>query len=349
LKNKGGEQVDMLKKMKAKHANELILLVILVFVIILMGMLSPTRFFTWGNLATIAFQMPEFGLLAIGMMAVIITGGINLSITQVATLSGIASAFLLSGDFAAQNPVLGIIVSIAVGLIVSVFTGLFNGFFVAYVGVAAMLVTLGSMTLFEGIGLNMTKGGSIAGFPSAFSFIGNESILGIPVPMLIYLMMIVISYFMLERSNWGVKVYLIGCNEVATRFSGINTKRTLLKVYVFSSVLASIAGLVLISRYNSAKVDYGSSYMMQSVAAVVLGGTSINGGHGTVAGTVIAVAIIQVVSTGLNLFGLNRYLIDIIIGVVLIGVLAIRFFNKKWETAQLLKISQSDTKQSQCR
>lgn len=287
--------------------------------------------------------MPEFGLLAIGMMAVILTGGINLSITSTAMLSGIAAAFVLASDFTQQNPVLGILLAVLACMAVAVLTGLFNGFFVAYVGVAAMLVTLGSMTLFEGIGLNLTKGGSIANFPPLFIKLGNSSLLGIPIPLIIYAIAVAISFFMLERSNWGIKVYFTGCNEVATRFSGINTKKTLLKVYIFSSVLAGVAGLVLISRYNSAKVDYGSSYMMQSVAAVVLGGTSINGGHGTVGGTVIAVGIIQVMSTGLNLFGMNRYIIDILTGVVLIGVLALRFFNSKRAARKLTKADVSKT------
>lgn len=326
-----------IQNLRSKHSNELILLFILVGVVLLMGVLSPDKFFTKNNLLTMAAQMPEFGLIALGMMVAILTGGINLSITKVTTLSGIAAAFILSSELTQRNPGLGIVLAVALSLLVAVLTGLFNGAFVAYVGVAAMLVTLGSMTLFEGIGLNLTKGGSIAGFPLAFMKLGNGSLAGIPIPLLVYFAAIIVSYFMLERSNWGVKVYMTGCNEVATRFSGINTRRTLLKVYIFSSVMASLAGLVMISRYNSAKVDYGSSYMMQSVAAVVLGGTSINGGHGTVLGTVIAVAIIQVTSTGLNLYGAERYDIDIITGCILVGVLAIRFFNSKRQSVKLLK------------
>lgn len=324
-------------KVLKKHTNEFILLAIFIGIVLLMGALSPDKFFSVSNFTTMAFQMPEFGLLALGMMAVILTGGINLSITSTAMLSGIGAAFILSSDLTKASPVLGIVLAVLFSFGIAVLTGLFNGFFVAYVGVAAMLVTLGSMTLFEGIGLNLTKGGSISGFPAAFMKLGGGDIFGIPIPLLIYVVAIVVAYFMLERSNWGTKVYFTGCNEIATRFSGINTKMTLLKVYVFSSMLASVSGLVIISRYNSAKVDYGSSYMMQSVAAVVLGGTSINGGHGTVAGTVIAVAIIQVISTGLNLYGLNRYIIDIITGAVLIGVLAIRFFSGKRAASKLVK------------
>lgn len=329
--------MSFIKKIRSKYPNELILLLILLIVVVFMGILSPDKFFTGNNLKTMAYQMPEFGLIALGMMAAILTGGINLSIVTTATLSGIAAAYVLGSEFTHANPVLGIILAIVVCMAVAVATGVFNGFFIAYVGVAAMLVTLGSMTLFQGIGLNVTKGGSLSGFPAEFMKIGNGEVLGIPISLLIYVVAAIISYLMLQRSNWGTKVYMTGCNEVATRFSGINTKKTLMKVYIFSSMMAGVAGLVLTSRYNSAKVDYGSSYMMQSVSAVVLGGTSINGGHGTVAGTVIAVAIIQVVSTGLNLFGMSRYIIDIIIGAILIGVLAVRFFSSKYSSAKMIK------------
>lgn len=330
--------MNLIKKLKFKYPNEIMLAIILVGVFFFMGLLSPSKFFTVNNIRTMAFQMPEFGLISLGMMAAILTGGMNLSITSIAALSSISAAFVLSSDFTKENPALGMLLAAVVCMAVAIITGLINGAVIAYVGVAAMLVTLGTMTLFEGIGLNLTKGGSISGFPLAYMKLGNGSMLGIPIPLLIYALAILVSYFLLERSNWGVKVYMTGCNETATRFSGINTKKTLLKVYIFSSAMAGVAGLVLISRYNSAKVDYGSSYMMQSVAAVVLGGTSITGGHGSVAGTAIAVAIIQVVSTGLNLFGMKRYIIDIIIGGILIVVLAVRFFSGKYRDSKKAKI-----------
>lgn len=330
--------MKFVKNLKSKYPNELLLAVILIGVFLFMGVLSPSKFFTGNNIKTMAFQMPEFGLISLGMMAAILTGGINLSITSTAALSSISAAFVLSSKFTQKNPVLGMLLAAVVCLVVAIITGIINGAVIAYVGVAAMLVTLGTMTLFEGIALNLTKGGSISGFPLAYVQLGNGSLFGIPIPLLIYALAILVSYFLLERSNWGVEVYMTGCNETATRFSGINTKKTLMKVYIFSSIMGGIAGLVLISRYNSAKVDYGSSYMMQSVAAVVLGGTSITGGHGSVAGTAIAVAIIQVVSTGLNLFGMKRYIIDIIIGGILIVVLAVRFFSCKYRDTKKSKL-----------
>jgi len=315
------------KEFKSKHSSEVALAFIFIGIFALMGVLSPDKFLSVNNFKTMAFQMPEFGLMALAMMIAILTGGINLSITTGAALSSIVAAFILSSEFSQNNQVLGVILALCACMLVSCLTGVFNGYVVAYIGVAPMLVTLGTKTLFEGLGLNFTRGGSISGFPEIYSEFGNGSVLGIPIPMILYIVVVIISYYVFERSAWGTEVYMVGCNETATRFSGVNTKKTLLKVYIYSGVMAGLASILISSRYNSAKTDYGSSYMMQSVSAVVLGGTNIAGGHGTVAGTVIAVAIIQVVSTGLNILGVNRYIIDIITGGILIVVLAFRYIS----------------------
>lgn len=320
-----------------KHTNEITLGAIFAAIFIILAIVSPDKFLTPYNISSMAYQMPEFGLLSLGMMAAILTGGMNLSICYSAALSSIVAAFVLSSDWAGTHPGTAILMAIVVSAIAAVVMGFVNGGVIAYIGVAAMLVTLGTMTLFQGIATNITEGGAISGFPDIYRAFGGGAILYIPIPMLIYIGAIVLSYFLLEKSAWGMRVFMTGCNETATMYSGVNTRKTLLQVYIYSSLMACIAGLIMISRYNSAKVDYGSSYLMMSISAVVLGGTSINGGHGSVLGTVIAVAIIQVVTNGLNVAGVNRYLIDIIIGIILIGVLAIRFFSKKAADHNMIK------------
>ena len=327
-----------IKELRSGHSSEFTLLLIFIGLFILMGILSPDRFLTVNNIKTMAFQMPEFGLMALAMMIAILTGGINLSITTGATLSTIVAAFILSSEFGKENPVLCVIAGVVICMLVATVTGVVNGTVVAYIGVAPMLVTLGTKTLFEGLGLNFTKGGSISGFPELYSEIGNGTILGIPIPMIVYVIALVVCYFLFELSVWGTEVYMIGCNETATRFSGINTKKSLLWVYICSGILSGMAGILISSRYNSAKTDYGSSYVMQAVSAVVLGGTSISGGHGTVAGTVIAVAIIQVISTGLNILGVNRYIINIITGGILIAVLILRYVTRVMEDKKKIKM-----------
>lgn len=315
----------MIKNVKEKYQFEIILFLILIIAFVVIGFGRPDRFFTIMNLKNMAFQMPELGILSLAMMATILTGGINLSIISSATLSSIIGAYVLSSPYAKQHPIPIILLTIAIIIIIALILGSINGFLIAYVGAAAMLVTLGTMTLFEGIGLNLTKGGTISGFPKEFIVIGNKALLGIPIPIFIYVIICIISYLILERLAFGIKVHMLGSNSIASEFSGINVKKIIFKVYLYSSVMSAIAGMIMISRYNSAKIDYGSSYLMQSITAVVLGGTSIYGGKGSVLGTVIAACIIQIVSTGLNIIGINRNIVDIVIGVILVAVLIIRF------------------------
>jgi simple sugar transport system permease protein len=189
-----------------------------------------------------------------------------------------------------------------------------------------MIATLGTSTLFEGISLNITKGGAISGFPAEFIKIGNSTFLGLPIPLIIFLFIVAGVYLFLERSGFGSAVYMTGSNSKVARYSGINTRQVLFWVYVAAGFLAAVAGILMASRYNSAKESYGSSYLLQSVAASVLGGTNINGGEGRIIGTIIAVMIIQVISSGLNIFGFNRYLTNIVMGSILLLVLTIKFF-----------------------
>ncbi len=313
------------KNIRENYQNEVILFGIFVGLFAVMSIISPDKFLSAGNLQTMCYQMPEFGLMALAMMAAVLTGGMNLSICTGATVSSIAAGCFMATAFANEHPAAGVLAGIILTVAVAAVTGLLNGVLVAYVGVAAMLVTLGTKLLFEGLGLVVTKGGSLAGFPALFLKVGSGALFGIPYTILIYIAAIVVSYFLFERSVWGTQVYMIGCNETATRFSGIATRRTLLLVYVYSGIMYGLSGVLISSRYCSAKTDYGSSYLMQAVTAVVLGGTSISGGSGTVAGTVIAVAIIQVVSNGLNLVDVNRYMINMITGMILIAVLVVRY------------------------
>ena len=309
---------------------EYILCGVFAAIVIVMSILSPDRFLSLYNLQTMAFQLPEFGIIALGMMMVILTGGINLSITAGSALAGIMAAFILSGTImAGSNIVLAIAVAIGVILLTSVLIGFLNGFVVAYIGVTPILVTLGSQILYEGISMWLTKGGAISNFPEAYYWFGNESIGPIPVPLIIFVIIAVVTYILLEKTPWGARVYMVGSNPTAAIFSGIDIKRILMQVYVYSALLAGCDAVIMLSRYNSAKVDLGSSYLLQSVAAVVLGGTNIAGGHGKVFGTVVAVAILQVISSGLNILGVNRFIIDMITGAILIAVLTLNILSNR--------------------
>jgi simple sugar transport system permease protein len=312
-----------------KLSKETMLGLILIGLFILMAVIAP-GFLDSYNLSNMMFQLPELGILALGMMVVIVTAGIDLSITFTSSLSGVMTALCLSH-------LLPVPVAIIIGIAVGLLCGLLNGFFIAIIGVSPILVTLGSMVLFEGINLTITKGNAISGFPDSFGNIGNMSIGPVPLPVIIFLVLAGFTSVLLNRTIWGRSVYKVGINPVAAEFSGLNVKKVLLGVYLFSAFMASIAGLIMISRYNSAKVDLGSSYLLLTVSAAVLGGTEISGGYGKVIGTVYAVGVFQVLSNGLNLLGIPRTVVDILMGVILIAVLTLNYLSGKLSHQRSIK------------
>ena len=312
-----------------KNSKERILLIVFALVFIALSFLSPDKFLTVTNIRSMAFQLPEFGILTLAMMVPILTGGINLSLVTTATLGGVVSATVMASLYKQNwNETLIIMIAVLTSMAASVLCGIINGYVVSYIGAAAMMATLGTSTLFEGIGLYISKGNSISGFPAAFYWIGNGTVCGVPVPMIVFGLVAGVTWLLLEKTAWGQSVYMVGCNRKAASFSGLNVNRIMMKVYMYSGFLGSLAMLIMMSRYNSARVDYGSSYLMQAVAASVLGGTMITGGYGKVGGVVIAVAILQIISSGFNIFGLDRNLTTVINGVIQIGVLTLNFLNE---------------------
>ncbi|MBT2648499.1 ABC transporter permease [Bacillus sp. ISL-34] len=284
---------------------------------------SIPGFFSSNNLTNMMFQLPEFGLIALAMMVVIVTGGIDLSITYTAALSGVTIALMASSGY----PMLG---AILIGVLVGLSCGLINGVLISKIGVSPILVTLGTMVLFEGVILSITKGNSISGFSEGYSLIGNGYYMGIvPLSIIIFVLFAILTAILLSKTKWGRSVYMVGSNPIATLFSGVNNSTVLMRVYLYAALLATIASIIMTSRYNTAKVDLGSSYLLQSVAAAVLGGTEIQGGYGKVIGTVYAVVIFQMLSSGLNLMGVPRSIVTVMMGVILITVLVINFVKTK--------------------
>ncbi len=307
-------------------ANNNIFLFFVAFILfILMATISPDRFLSIANLQSMAYQIPEFGLLSLSMTLIIFTGGINLSLVFSAVLPMIFGGLILS-NFSSYSFEVSIIICILTVLFVSVMCGTINGYLISYLKVNSILITLGSMTLFEGISLNITRGGSISGFPESFVAIGSASILGIPLVLLIYLLIFYFTYILLNKTSFGIRLLSIGSNQKVAQFSGVSVNKIIFYTYIYASLIAGVAGIILSSRYNSIKASYGSSYLLQSVAASLLGGIDIHGGRGTISGTFWAVLILQIMSNGLNILGLNRYLTVALMGFILIFVVII--FNK---------------------
>jgi len=320
-----------------------------VFVFVLMAILQPRRFLSGTNIEQLAFQIPEFGIFSIGMMVVMISGGIDLSLITTANLAGITSSIvllllshrgtmdlsaLLKGIIAddsirsaldAAMPtgivMIGIIVlTILVALAVGFLCGLLNGFLVAKVKIPAILATLGTMRLYEGIGLVITKGAPLTGFPDEFIFLGSGEILGIPTPMIIFILAILAVALLMVKTPLGRGIYAVGENPLAAKYSGLDNSKILMKTYAITGLLAGLASLIMMARVDSIKSGYGNSYLLQSVLVVILGGVSTVGGTGNVIGVVFSVLILRVISSGFNIMGFSNYMRNVIWGALLIIV-----------------------------
>jgi ribose/xylose/arabinose/galactoside ABC-type transport system permease subunit len=270
-----------------------------------------------------AFQMPELGILSLAMMVALLSGGLDLSIIATADLCALAIAYMLTLDVPFASSLGWQVLAIASGFAVAALIGLLNGLLVAYVGVSPILVTLGTMTMVKGIAIGLTHGNVISGFPPWVVFIGNGTVLGVPMALLVFAAVAIPLSIMLTRSPLGISIAMIGSNERATRYSGIDTRRVLLKVYLLASLLAACAAVVMMARFNSANASYGESYLLVTILAAVLGGIDPMGGFGRVSGLVLALVILQLISSAFNLLGISQFLTLAIWGGILIAVAAI--------------------------
>lgn len=315
--------------MSRKHSETIVLALVLLGSILFMWALNGMNFVQLYNFQSMAFQLPELGVLTLAMMITMLTAGINLSIIYTANLTGIVIAMILTSGLsvdAAGNPTVGVVLlAILAGLAAAALVGLLNGYLIAVLEVSPILATLGTMILLNGLTIVLTRGYVISGFPDSIRFIGNGLVAGVPMPLIIFLLLAGLMALILNRTPLGAKIYLIGSNPVATFFSGVNNRRVLIRTYLISGLYAGMAGIIMISRFNSAKADYGKSYLLMTVLASVLGGVSAAGGFGKVSGLIIALVILQIVSSGFNLMGVNPFLTVALWGIILILVMVIKF------------------------
>lgn len=324
------EQFSTLNLM-SRDGNLRRLLVITVAVFATMSLLKPDLFFTLDSFSSMAFQFPEFGLLAIAIMITMLTGGIDLSVVGIANFSGILAALTLSrlipADASGAQVALYSLLAVAISLVTGIVCGLLNGFFIANIGIPPILATLGTMQLYTGIAIVITQGAAVFGFPEAITFLGNGSLWIFPVPFLIFMVFAAAFSVVLNKTSYGFKLYLMGTNPTASHFSGINNTRMLLKTYMLSGLMAAVAGFVVLARTNSAKADYGSSYTLQAILIAVLGGVNPAGGFGTVFGLILAILTLQFLSSGFNMLRFSNFSKEFIWGAVLLLVMVINYLS----------------------
>ena len=303
-----------------------ILSLVLLALILVFWLLLGDQLFSVRALQSMAFQLPELGILSLAMMVPLLSGGLNLSIIAMANLCALAMAWVLTSYAAGSEGFVWIawqVIAVLAGVAVGTIVGLINGFVIAYLGVSPILATLATMTMCKGLAIGLTHGNVLSGFPDPIVFLGNGTLLGVPVPLLIFLALCAPVAVLLNKSPFGHRIYMIGSNERATRYSGVDTKRVLLGVYLLSSLLAVVAALVMMARFNSANAAYGESYLLVTILAAVLGGVDPFGGFGKVGGLLMALIMLQVISSAFNLLNFSPFLTVAIWGALILGVTAL--------------------------
>ena len=305
--------------------------------LIFMAIFKFNKFYSPISFQTMGAQFPEFGLMALGVMLCMITGGIDLSVVGVANFAAISAGLLLKSLVAdgGDLPAYGIPLTVLFGMAIGAVAGAFNGFLVSKVKIPPILATLGSYELFSGIAVVLTKGKAVSKLPMAYSNLVAGKLFGVlPAQLLVFVLVAAFVGFLLSRTTYGPKLYMLGTSERAARFSGLKNDRLLIKTYILSGVCAALGGLVMLANYNSARADYGAVYTLQCVLIVVLGGVSPTGGKGRLSGVLLAILVLQILSSGLNRFSeMNPFYIPLIWGGVLLLVMVLNFFTEKGQRA----------------
>ena len=286
----------------------------LVAVLVLGAFLSVASpyFLTTGNLSNVLVQASVIALLAGGQTFVILTSGVDLSVGAVTALAGAIAGHLMIK--LGVDPYVAILAALAIGMAV----GGFNGYLVAFVGIPSFIVTLGGLTLWRGLAFDATGGFDNAGLPDPFPFIGYGTMFGVPMPTVIMVLMFILMAFVLSSTKLGRYVYAIGSNEMGARQVGINIRWYKLGVYVVSGLACGLAAVVLMARMDSSSGKMAQNFELDAIAAVILGGTSLFGGRGSIWGSLLGAVLITMIRNGMNLLEISQFKQMMAIGAVVI-------------------------------
>jgi ribose transport system permease protein len=289
---------------------------------VLLTFASP-YFLTTGNLSNILVQASVIALLAGGQTFVILTGGVDLAVGALTALAGAVAGHMMIKM--GIDPYLAMAAALAIGAAV----GLFNGYLVAFVGIPAFIVTLGGLTLWRGLAFDMTGGFDNAGLPDPLPFIGYGDVLGVPMPTLITGIFFVVMAFVLSSTKIGRYVYAMGSNEMGARQVGINIRLYKLGVYVISGLCCALAAIVLMARMDSSSGKMAQMFELDAIAAVILGGTSLFGGRGSIWGSLLGAVLITMIRNGMNLMEVSQFKQMMAIGAVVIVAVWIDVVRRK--------------------
>jgi len=283
---------------------------VLLGLVIILSLLNE-YFFTWNNIINVLRQATILSIIGVGLTSVLLTGGIDLSVGGVMALVGCLTAQLLRSG-------MPIPLAVMIGLGAAVLVGAFTGCLVGIVKLPPFVASYGMFWITEGIAMILMQGAIIFGLPSAFRWVGVGYVGGIPVQVILVAVLAVAAHFMLQNSTIGREIYAVGANPDAAHYSGISTRKTLITVYIFSALMAGVAGLIMTARLDAAQAGMGQPFVLQGIATVVMGGTSRRGGEGGIIGTIVGALILTLVVNGMNLLGESSLAQSLVIGIVIL-------------------------------
>jgi len=318
-------------KKRLKFNFNLALLIILAALFIANAVKKPV-FVSFDYLVGVMLRnIVEIGMMALPVTLIVITGGIDLSVGSTMVLSAMVGGIVA----ARMGPVAGLLACLLVGVV----CGLFNGLLIAKIKIPPLVATLATMYLYMGIARSISKGDNVYAYLIA-EWLGNARLFGVPVQILIYALLALVFWFLLSKTVLGRQLYGIGLNENATVYSGINASRVKMRIYLLSSVVCALAGMIWLGRFTSVKYDAGTSLGLKVVTIIVLGGTSILGGAGDMRGTILAALIIAVLNSGLNVAGMSIDKQTIVHGLILVvSLLSYAVLNDRARRSRIIDLS----------
>ena len=322
-----------LKQFTKQNMHQTRLLVIMAAWLIFMAITKFDKFYTFANFKTMASQFPEFGIMALGGMLCMITGGIDLSCVGVANFTSVVCALLMT-KLAGDNGVLpaaAFPIFVILTIVIGAAAGAFNGVLVSKIRIPPILATLGTNELLTGICIVLTGGSAYSSFPKEMTNVIVSDIGGVlPIRLIVFVIVAVVIWFMLEKTTYGTKLRLLGTSEKVARYSGMKNVLMLVRTYMTSGICAALSGLLMLGTYASARADYGSQYTLQTILIIVLGGVSPNGGKGKISGVILAIFVLKMLESGINRFqNISSYYISLIWGAVLILALVMDYFTTR--------------------
>ncbi|MDR1307142.1 MAG: ABC transporter permease [Treponema sp.] len=298
------------------------IIIVLLLMIIVLSIIRPA-FFSANNIFNVLAQSSIFGIMALGMTFVIISKGIDLSVGSVLALAGVICASFgqvmnATEKYFPNMPVMPVIVPIAAALLIGAFCGFINGFLIAKTKIPAFIATLGMLTVARGFALIYTSGRPVSNLIPSMTILGGKLFKVIPVPAIIYFIMIIISYILLNKTRFGKNTYAIGGNITAAEVSGVNVSKYLILIYTYCGLLAGIAALVFAGRVGSVHPGAADGYELTAIASTTIGGTSHSGGIGTIGGAFVGALVLAVLRNGFTLLGINAYWQKVAEGLIIV-------------------------------